>query len=81
VVMVMVMRRGSEHRGSKHRQKQCSEEHLFHGMNVARSPRNVKRVESRASKKEMGPTSAPRPLSTGVPGDTGSPANGLWPMG
>jgi hypothetical protein len=38
VVMVMVMVSGSERRARKHRQEQGSEEYLFHGMNVARSP-------------------------------------------
>jgi hypothetical protein len=38
VVMVVVMVSGSERRARKHRQKQGSEENLFHGLNVARSP-------------------------------------------
>ena len=39
VVMVMTMS-GSERRARKHRQKQGSEENLFHGTNVALSTRN-----------------------------------------
>jgi hypothetical protein len=38
VVVVAMMVSGSEHRSSKHRQKQGSEKKLFHGLNVARSP-------------------------------------------
>jgi hypothetical protein len=41
MVVVVTMVSGSERRARKHRQKQGSEENLFHGLNVARSPRNV----------------------------------------
>jgi hypothetical protein len=41
VMVVMVMVSGSERRARKHRQKQGSEENLFHGLNVARSLGNV----------------------------------------
>ncbi|MGA2218930.1 MAG: hypothetical protein ABSG51_12630 [Terracidiphilus sp.] len=38
MVMVVMVLRGKR-RGGKHRQKQGGEEKLFHGLNVARTPR------------------------------------------
>jgi hypothetical protein len=86
VVMMVMMMAGRKHRAGKHQQKQGGKDNLFHGTNVAWTPRRRKCIQRSASREERGCGNwfrygTPKPETCKPPPRTVSRVQFHWPHG